>query len=186
MIRRITLIALLLIFAGACQPSTIAPFPRSGIEIPNMELGLRLMRAGQAQMALNAFNRALAEGGIEADELIATAAAYRLLGRRKDALKLLRSAIVRDPNSALARNNLGVMLYEDGDAIGARSELEGAYALTNGLNAQIATNIGIVEFAINNREEAEFIGDDVEFDVIQYGHGVFKLERRVKSEEEPT
>ena len=107
--------------AMACQPvgATV-----SEVDDP-MTLGLKLMREGQPAQALGAFNRALALE-VTAETLTGAASAYHALGRRKEARQLLQAAIERDGNFALARNNLGIMLYEDGEYIAAEQQLRRA------------------------------------------------------------
>ena len=93
-----------------------------------------------------------------------------------------------DPNFAIARNNLGVLLYELGDISGAVSEFEIAYALSDGLNRDISTNLGIAEtVAAQTDVETIVTEDNVTFDVIRFGHGVFRLTpRNIVGEEDPT
>ncbi len=105
--------------------------------------------------------------------------ALHRLDRRKEALRFLRSAVDIDPNFTIARNNLGVLLYELGDVAGAVTEFEIAYALTNGLDRAIATNLGIAETATAQTEVETIVTEDnVTFDVIRFGHGVFRLTPR--------
>lgn len=158
----------------ACQPVSNAS---GGVKDP-MELGLRLMREGEPSLALGAFNRALADE-VTAEALTGVASAYHALGQPKQAEQLLRAAIKRDANFALARNNLGILLYEAGDYAAAERELRRAYAITGGADTTIATNLAFAEFALA-QTPAPAIKDADAFDVIQYGHGLYRLERSDK------
>lgn len=166
-------VALAVILTG-CQPTANAA---SDAADP-LELGLRLMRENQPSLALGAFNRALAEE-VTAEALTGVAGAYHALGRPKEAEKLLRAAVARDANFALARNNLGIILYEAGDYAAAEQELRRAFAITGGANPAIATNLAFAEFALA-QVPVPVIEDDKAFDVIQYGHGLYRLERSDK------
>ena len=178
MISRAPFAALLWLVAYDAMADSLAPLP------PSMELGLRLMRTGEASLALAAFNRAMAEDGPSAEALTGVSAALHRMGLKKEAIKVLKSAVELDPNLAVARNNLGVLLYETGDIGGAQSEFERAFALTGGADERISINLGIAEHN-NVTSESTRIGElDFDFDLIQYGHGVYRLEpRRTKGDE---
>lgn len=165
---------MLAIILMSCQPVGNA----AGDVKDPMDLGLRLMRQGQPSQALGAFNRALAQD-VTAEALTGVASAYHALGQPKQAEQLLRAAIERDANFALARNNLGILLYEAGDYAAAERELRRAFAITGGANASIATNLAFAEFALA-QVPAPVIKDAEAFDVIQYGHGLYRLERSDK------
>ena len=174
----ITVAALALM--GCAQPQgALAQRPGAASSVPPMELGLRLLRSNEPTLALSAFNRALGQGDVTAEALTGVGVALHRLDRRKEALRFLRSAVDLDPNFAIARNNLGVLLYELGDASGAVSEFEIAYALTDGLDRSIATNLGIAETVTAQTQVETIVTDDnVTFDVIRFGHGVFRLTPR--------
>ena len=101
-------------------------------------------------------------------------------------MNFLRSAIDLKPNFAIAHNNLGVVLYELGDIGGAIGEFEAAYALTGGADRDIATNLGIAELSNARQTETIVENDNIAFDVIQFGHGVYRLEPRTNAAEDPT
>ncbi|MGB0851731.1 MAG: tetratricopeptide repeat protein [Pikeienuella sp.] len=159
----------------ACQPIGTAAGKNDN---DPMAVGIRLMRAGEPTQALGAFNRALAER-VTAEALTGAASAYHALGQRKQAKELLHAAIKRDPNLGLARNNLGILLYEDGDYAAAEQELRRAFAITGGADRAIATNLAFAEFALS-QVPAPTVKDADAFDVIQYGHGLYRLERAEK------
>ena len=166
------------IVLAACQQGGTAS--RSAPQPPDdpVEIGKRLLAADQPEMALASFQRALATGDVSSDALVGVAVASLKLGRRKDARVFLRAAIDADPNSAVARNNLGVLLLDDGDYAGALSEFQLAFALTDGADRAIATNLAMAEHAHQVALGSQPELDAAEFDVIQYGHGVFRLEPR--------
>ena len=170
-------LSLAAVAVAACQqPGPLSQ--EAGAQAPaSFEIGARLIRANQPEMALGAFTRLIAEKGVTAEAMIGVGVAYLRMGRREDAIRSFEQAIEVDPNIPVARNNLGVALYEDGAYAAALSEFERAYALTGGLDPVVRTNIGIAEFAMATRAD-EVIVDDADFDVIQYGQGVYRLEPR--------
>jgi len=111
---RSLLVALAILTAG-CQmqfqdrPGTTAIAARS---VSPLIVGIRLLAANQHALALDAFNRSITEEGVSANALAGIGVAYHGLGQRKQALKFSQSAVDMDPNSAIARNNLGVLLYD--------------------------------------------------------------------------
>ncbi len=161
--------------AGSESGRAVAPPPANP---SSLDIGVRLLAANQPAMALDAFNRSVTQDGISAEALTGIGVSYLRLGQRSQAKQFLKAAIEVDPNSALARNNLGVALYDEGDYVSALSEFNRAYALTDGLDASVATNVGIAELAVATEAEAGATLDVAEFDVIQYGHGVYRLEPR--------
>lgn len=174
---------------GCVQPQgALAQRPGPASNVPPLELGLRLLKSGEPTLALSAFNRALGQGDVTAEALTGVGVALHRLGRRKESVRFLRSAIDVDPNFAIARNNLGVLLYELGDVPGAVSEFEIAYALTEGLDRDVATNLGIAEtVSAQTRVETIVTEDNVTFDVVRFGHGVFRLTPRdAAPAEDPT
>ena len=183
------IIMVALALMGCAQPQgALAQRPGPASSVPPMELGLRLLRSNEPTLALSAFNRALSQGDVTAEALTGVGVALHRLDRRKEAVRFLRSAIDINPNFAIARNNLGVLLYETGDVTGAISEFQIAYALTNGLDRNVATNIGIAETVTAQTEVETIVTDNnVTFDVIRFGHGVFRLTpREVPPAEDPT
>lgn len=180
------LAAATLVAAGCAGPLPPTPGAAPTGPVDQTTLGVRLMQEGEAALALRAFNRAIARDGPSAETLTGVAAALYTLGQPKEATRIARSAVDLDPNLAVARNNLGVMLYEQGDYGDALAELERAYALTAGAHAGIATNLGIAEHVAAQRNAEVVIKEDAEFDLIQFGHGVYRLEKRRPDAEDPT
>ncbi|MEM7269258.1 MAG: tetratricopeptide repeat protein [Pseudomonadota bacterium] len=151
--------------------------------------GLALLKSDDPSLALGAFKRELSQNGVTPEALAGVGSSLYLLGRAGEAERFLRAAVDLNPNFAIARNNLGVVLYERGDFSGAISELQTAFAITAGLNQGIATNLGIVEVASARAGEDVFYEVDAEFDLIQYGHGAYRLKRRAEDAtraEDPT
>ena len=177
------------LFAAACAAAAVSVAacaqPGAGAQTapaaPSVTIGERLLVARQPEMAADVFEKLIASDGPDPVSLTGLGVAYHQSGRRKLAERFFRAAIDLDPNLAIARNNLGVSLYDAGDYAAALSEFERAFAITEGLDRTVATNIGIAEIAVVvHADEVEV--DDAEFDVIQYGHGVFRLQERAPEE----
>lgn len=175
-------ICALLLLAACDAGAPELPGGRPSPPRTQLELGLRLLKHNQAQMALNAFNRSLAEEGVSAGAMTGAGVAMARLHRRKDAERFLRGALDLDPNSVAAHNALGVLLYDEGDYAAAAAELQTALTLTDGADPSIATNLGIVETALANAKMEDGSVDDFQFDLVQYGGGVYRLEPRPNSE----
>jgi tetratricopeptide (TPR) repeat protein len=102
--------------SGLCpQRGPLAPEVGDGLVI-----GHRLMEAGEFELALDFYTRALARRGIDADVLSAMGSANLRLGRLNQAETLLRKGNERDPTHVAAWNNLGVVPSPRAVAGGAR------------------------------------------------------------------
>lgn len=161
---------------GCAEPGALAD-SQGASEPASIEIGARLIRANQPEMAVDVFSRVITEKGVSAAALTGLGVAYHRMGRPGQATQLFESAVEVDPNQPVARNNLGVVLYNDGAFAAALSEFERAYALTGGRDERVNTNLGIAIFSLSQVETTAEV-DEVEFDVIQYGHGVYRLEPR--------
>lgn len=161
---------------GCAEPGLLAK--QQGAAAPaSMDIGVRLIRANQPEMAIDAFSRVITRDGVSAEALTGLGVAYHRMGRPGQAERLFKSAVELDPNAPAARNNLGVVLYDDGAYAAAHSEFERAFALTAGRDETVRTNLGIAELTLSLHQDDAAV-DEAEFDVIQYGHGVYRLEPR--------
>lgn len=166
-----------LVAAAGCQAQAPGAAGPAGPTASDREIGERLLAAKQPDLALRAFNRDIAANGVSDAALLGLGVAYLRLGQRREALRFLRAAVDLAPDNAMARNNLGVLLHSEGDYAGAHAEFTRAYALTGGADPRIRDNLGMAEYALEAHGDAVLL-DEAEFDVIQYGHGVYRLEPR--------
>ena len=102
--------------------------------------GHHLLAAGDAEAALRAFGQA-ATSGAGPEALAAMGTANIALGRLGQAEPLLRRAAERDPGSAPAWNNLGVVLLETGRPREAAASFRRAFALDGGATAGVRENL---------------------------------------------
>lgn len=131
--------------------------------VNNLEVGHRLMDAGQFELALEAYTRAAGDQGLNVDTLSALGSANLRLGRLGQAERLMRRAIEADPTFAPALNNLGVILMERGQTAEAVEVFRRAFATDNGNSDQIRDNFRL---ALARLEETSYRADQ-EADTVQ-------------------
>lgn len=108
-----------------------------------LEVGHRLMAAGQFELAIKSFNRAALDRGFDAEILSSLGSANLGLGRLGQAEQLLRRAAKEDDAQPEVWNNLGVVLMERGNNVEAKEVFRRAYALDNGESDAIRDNLRI-------------------------------------------
>lgn len=109
--------------------------------VDGIEVGHRLIEAGQYELALEAFTRAALDEGMTAEVLSGLGTANLGLGRLGQAEDLLRRAVAADGSWPEAWNNLGVVLMERGKTTEAQQVFRRAYALDNGESDSIRENL---------------------------------------------
>tara|TARA_R110002094_G_scaffold53719_1_gene65011 strand:- start:576 stop:1154 length:579 start_codon:yes stop_codon:yes gene_type:complete len=149
--RLICALAVLSIFSlTACAPGgfpaagdqVYAPgVDQSGDAVDGIEVGHRLIAAGQYELAIKSFNRAALEHGINVEVLSGLGSANLGLGRLGQAEAVLRRAVESDAEQPEVWNNLGVVLMERGKTAEAELVFKKAYALDNGESDAIRDNL---------------------------------------------
>lgn len=109
--------------------------------VDGIEVGNRLLAAGQPELALESFTRAALDQGMNAEILIGVGTANLALGRLGQAETYLRRATEAAPDWPEAWNNLGVLLMETGKTVEAEQIFQKAYALDNGQSDSIRDNL---------------------------------------------
>ncbi|WP_187429977.1 hypothetical protein ROLI_026060 [Roseobacter fucihabitans] len=146
---------LLVAFAlAACGPAAFdtdvlkqGPLDAPGVDpdaaaVDGVEVGHRLIAAGEYELAIKAFNRAaLDRGALDAEILAGLGSANLGLGRLGQAETLLRRAITLDDARPEDWNNLGVVLMETGKTTEAAQVFRRAFALDNGESVAIRDNL---------------------------------------------
>ena len=139
-----------------------------------LEVGHRLMAAGQYELALRSFNRAaLAQGGLDADILSGMGSANLGLGRLGQAETLLRRAVAEDEALPEMWNNLGVVLMERGKTVEAEQIFRRAYALDNGESDAIRDNLRLALAKSDNSATVPL--DDAEYKLVRRGGGDYLI-----------
>ncbi len=143
--------ALILTFGlAACSPGGFSrddgsPFAPGtdlrGEAVDGVEVGHRLMQAGQYELALDAFTRAALEQGLTPEIISSMGTANLGLGRLGQAEELLRRAVREEPEWPEAWNNLGVLLMEQGQTAEAVEVFKRAFALDDGESTSIRDNL---------------------------------------------
>ncbi len=165
--------ALLLAFslAGCATGPDPAALPEGQIDAPGVDLegaavdgvevGHRLIAAGEYELAIKAFNRAaLARGEMTAEILAGLGSANLGLGRLGQAETLLRRATAEDDAQPEDWNNLGVVLMEAGKPVEAEQIFKRAFALDNGESVAIRDNLRLALAKSEISATTESLTDD--------------------------
>jgi tetratricopeptide (TPR) repeat protein len=136
-------------------------------------VGHRLMAAGEYELALKAYNRAIIEQGVTVDVIAAIGSADLHLGRLGQAEKLLRRATQMDATFVPAWNNLGVVLMEKGEYSEASSAFRTAFALDSGNTDSIRENLRVALAKMKN--PAYDAGKTYNYTLVRRGTGEYLL-----------
>lgn len=171
---------LLALALAACAPAgneAAGPFApgldRAAEGVDGLEVGHRLMAAGEYELALRAYYRAAGQQGATVDVLSAIGSANLRLGRLGQAEQMLRRAIEADETFVPALNNLGVVLAERGEWGEARRVFQSAFALDSGRSDEIRENL---RRAIANSESSGYTdAQEHAFALVRRGQGRYLL-----------
>lgn len=141
--------------------------------VDGLEVGHRLMAAGEYDLALRAYYRAAAQQGPTVDVLSAIGSANLRLGRLGQAEQMLRRAIERDGEFVPALNNLGVVLVERREWGEARHYFQTAFALDSGRSEEIRENLRLT--LANLRDSGYSDENNDNFALVRRGDGRFLL-----------
>ena len=141
-----------------------------------MEVGHRLIGAGEYELALRAFSRAaLDRGETDAEILLGMGTANLGLGRLGQSERLLRLAIEKEGNWPELWNNLGVVLMEQGKIGEAEQIFRKAYALDNGESDSIRDNLRL---ALSKSEKSVNTDDQTnEYKLVRRGSSDYLIRR---------
>ncbi|NNE86693.1 MAG: tetratricopeptide repeat protein [Silicimonas sp.] len=168
--------------AGGFGPSGDTPRGIDTTEqsVDGLTVGHRLMAAGQYELALDAYTRAISEQGVNVDVLSAIGSANLQLGRLNQAEQILRRATELDETFAPAWNNLGVVLMEKGEYGEASRVFRLAFALDSGRSAEIRENLRL---ALAKRGDPDYSPPQEDFRLVRRGPGVYQLLETPKTPE---
>lgn len=148
---------------------------KRGKSVGGLEVGHRLMAAGEYDLALDAFSRALLEEGPTAEVYSSLGSANLGLGRLGQAEDLLRRAVKIDPNWPEALNNLGIVLLERDKTAEAEQVLRRAFALDNGESDAIRDNLRLALVKLDNSTHSDPTSSD--YKLVQYGGGFYRIQQ---------
>ena len=141
--------------------------------VDGIEVGHRLIAAGQYELAIKSFNRAALEQGVDSEILSGLGTANLGLGRLGQAEQLLRRAIKRTDALPEAWNNLGVVLMERGKTVEAEQIFRKAYALDNGESDAIRDNLRLALAKSENSGISDL--DDNNYKLVRRGGGDYLI-----------
>ncbi|MEQ3708831.1 MAG: tetratricopeptide repeat protein [Tateyamaria sp.] len=175
------LIALIL---AACEPASIdvsqsGPFApgvdRKAEAVSGVEVGHRLIAAGEFELAIKAFNRAaLDKGGFDGEILSGLGTANLGLGRLGQAETLLRRATTEFDPFPEDLNNLGVVLMEQGKNAEAVLVLKKAFALDDGESTLIRDNLRTALAKTENPDSLE--ANENQYNLVRRGRSDFLIQ----------
>lgn len=126
------------VFAPGVDAQALA----DGEGVASVEVGHRLLAAGEYELAIQSFNRAALERGtLDAEILAGLGTANLGLGRLAQAEKLLKRAVEQDDAQPVDYNNYAVLLMEKGRTAEATEYFKRGFALSNGENIAIRDNL---------------------------------------------
>lgn len=171
---------------AACSPGGLSPFGADaparvyapGVDqkaeaVDGIEVGHRLMAAGQYELAIRAFNRAALDHGLTGEILSGLGSANLGLGRLGQAEELLRRAVKEDAAEPEVWNNLGVVLMESGQTAEAEQIFRKAYALDNGESDAIRDNLRLALAKTENSVMTEAKED--QYKLVRRGSGDYLI-----------
>jgi Flp pilus assembly protein TadD len=178
-----------LLFSGllvsACAPTDTIPAAETLLEAPAtveprggdtyLSLGKRMLAAREPEMAIKAFLRSMTSEGVSAEAMTGAGIAYQQQGLLTVARRHFEQALQLAPNSVIAHNNLGVVLYQLEEYYPARDEFRTAFALSNGTSEMAERNLNRAEATIAAIEMVPETDQAVSHDVIRLGGGEFRL-----------
>lgn len=141
--------------------------------VDGLEVGHRLMAAGEYDLALKAYYRAGFQRGITADVLSAIGSANLKLGRLGQSEENFRRAIEIEGDFVPAWNNLGVVLMERGKFGEAERVFRTAFALDNGASDAIRQNLNTALAKLENPDYSA--QNDTTFALVRRGRGDYRL-----------
>ena len=141
--------------------------------VDGIEVGHRLIAAGQYELAIKSFNRAALEQGVDSEILSGLGTANLGLGRLGQAEQLLRRAVKRTDALPEAWNNLGVVLMERGKTVEAEQIFRKAYALDNGESDAIRDNLRLALAKSENSGISDL--DDNNYKLVRRGGGDYLI-----------
>lgn len=165
--------------SGGIDLSQSGPFApgvdRKADAVSGVEVGHRLIAAGEFELAIRAFNRAaLNEGGISGEILSGLGTANLGLGRLGQAEQLLRRATTDFDPVPGDLNNLGVVLMESGQTGEAILIFRRAFALDDGESTLIRDNLRLALAKSENSDTVE--ENESQYKLVRRGSSDFLIQ----------
>lgn len=179
---RILMTGLVVLGVAGCQldiQHPLAELPPAQ-ELPEtrgtyLDLGRSLLASNQPELAHDAFIRSIRVEGLTATALTGAGISVERQGLLRDARRYFERARALSPDSVLAHNNLGVVLYRLGAYHEARQAFQSAFALSSGTNTVAQHNLGLTDFALRREESNGIRIAENPVPVQRLGSGVYTL-----------
>ena len=164
---------------GGIDASQTGPFApgidRRAEAVSGVEVGHRLISAGEFELAIRAFNRAALNQGLNAEILSGLGTANLGLGRLNQAEQILRRATTEFDPYPETLNNLGVVLMERGETAEAVQIFRRAFALDDGESTLIRDNLRKAIAKSENSVNLQPNEDDNQFKLVRRGSSDFLI-----------
>lgn len=158
-------------------PRELAPPPPLPAQpgITYLSLGKRFLAAHQPDMAMKAFHASINAEGMSAEALSGAGIAAEQQGLMTLSRRYLEQAVRFAPDSVIARNNLGLVLYRLKEYYPARDEFRTAFALSSGESEIAARYLNRLEAVITLIETDPGADISVSHEVVRLGSSEFQL-----------
>lgn len=173
------------LLAGACtRPEGMAEGATAGAAVREapagqtnsyLSLGKRMLAAREPNLAMKAFLTSMSVDGISAEAMTGAGIAAQRQGLLTSARRYFEQARSLAPDSVIAHNNLGVVLYKLKEYYPARNAFRRAYALSNGKSEIAERNLNRAEATIARMEKVPKTDPAISHDVIRLGTSEFRL-----------
>ena len=148
--------------------------PRSRA-VTYLQVGIRLLAANQPELALKAFTASIGADGMSSEALTGAGIASQRLGMLTAARRYFDRARDLAPNSILAQNNLGVVLFLMKEYYPAREAFKVAFALSSGQSEIAERNLNRAEFVVAEIEKAGQPDPEISHRVVRLGTSAFRI-----------
>jgi Tfp pilus assembly protein PilF len=163
--------------SGACAVPINAAGPESkiisepGQPASFLSLGNRMLAAREPDLAMKAFLSSMSVEGISVEAMTGAGIAAKQQGLLKSARRYFEQASKLAPDSVLAHNNLGVVLYMMKEYYPARNEFRSAFALSSGRSGIAERNLNRAEAKIARIEKTPEMGSIISQETIRREDG---------------
>ena len=159
---------------GAAAGATVRAEPAEQTSA-YLSLGKRMLAAREPDLAMKAFLASMSAEGISAEAMTGAGIAAQQQGLLTSARRYFEQARSLAPDSVIAHNNLGVVLYKLKEYYPARNAFRRAYALSNGKSEMAERNLNRAEAKIARMEKIPKTDPAISHDVIRLGTSEFRL-----------
>ena len=145
-----------------------------------------MLAAREPDLAMKAFLTSMNAEGISAEAMTGAGIAAQQQGLLTSARRYFEHALELAPDSVIAHNNLGVVLYKLKEYYPARDAFRRAYALSGGRSEMAGRNLNRAEATIARMEKVTKTDPAISHEVVRLGTSEFRLMEAVSPETEVT